>query len=39
MSFPDFSRQFFASLAESVYAFFLAILEWFTHTPIPRCFS
>ena len=30
LSFPDFSRRFFVSLAKKVYTFLLAILEMFT---------
>ena len=39
MSFPDFSRRFFASLAEKVYTFLFAILEEFTYSPIPCCLA
>ena len=37
MSFPDFSRRFFASLAEKIYTFSIAILSRFTLSPIPCC--
>ncbi|MBQ8360509.1 MAG: hypothetical protein IJX44_01000 [Bacteroidaceae bacterium] len=37
LSFPDFSRRFFVSLAKKVYTFLLAILEMFTFSPIPYC--
>ena len=37
LSFPDFSRRFFASLAEKIYTFSLAILSRFTLSPIPCC--
>ena len=39
VSFPDFSRRFFASLAELVYTFFFAILERFTYSPISCCLA
>ena len=37
LSFPDFSRRFFASLAEKIYTFSLAVLAKFTLSPIPCC--
>ena len=37
LSFPDFSRRFFASLAEKIYTFSLAILLRFTVSLIPCC--
>ena len=37
VSFPDFSRRFFASLAEKIYTFSIAILSRFTLSPIPCC--
>ena len=37
MSFPDFSRRFFASLTEKVYTFSLALLARFTLSLIPYC--
>jgi len=37
LSFPDFSRRFFASLAEKIYTFSIAILARFTLSPIPCC--
>ena len=37
VSFPDFSRRFFASLAEKIYTFSLSILLMFTVSLIPCC--
>ena len=37
LSFPDFSRRFFASLAEKIYTFSLSILLMFTVSLIPCC--